>query len=396
MAPRRRILAIIVLALWLLSGGLLISDAAFTDGSFEGVAAPYRFDLPGWEGKNLIGMGKARIGRLFHGPSSGDLWAVEEYFRQAREIRRLERQLVQGTGGWGDVVENLERAREARARLEERVEAVLGGQIADVLAREGLSLSPVGRPLLPPLAFEFDGPPLLLVDSPRGRIELRNAAVLKPGLTSREIEEIEARVEGLGGSALVERLGGIATYPSLVPETTTLERALSTIAHEWLHHYLFFNPLGRRYGQSREMTTINETAANMGGNEIGREALRRFWRREPREEEVKPQGAFDFDREMRNIRLAVDSYLARGEVEKAEDFMGERRGYLAEQGYFIRRLNQAYFAYHGTYADSAASTNPIGPQLKVLRERSASLGVFIRTVSRLSSYEELKGMVGKG
>ncbi len=395
MAHRKRILAIIVLALLLPASGLPSSSAAFTAGSFEGAAAPYRFGFPGWEGKNLIGLGKARIGRLFRGSSAGDRQDVEEYYRQAREIRRLERQLVRGAGGREDM-ERLERAREARARLEERVEAVVEGQIADVLTQEGLSLSPVGRPLLPPLAFEFDSPPHLLVSSPRERIELLNAAVLKAGLTSREIEEIEARVEGLGGSALVERLGGIATYPSLVPETATLERALSTIAHEWLHHYLFFHPLGRRYGRNPEMTTINETAANMGGNEIGREALRRFWGRAPREEKGKPRGAFDFDREMRSIRLAVDSYLARGEVEAAEDFMEERRGYLEEQGYYIRRLNQAYFAYHGTYADTPASTSPIGPQLRALRERSASLGEFIRTVSRLSSYEELKGMVGEG
>ncbi|MFQ5825923.1 MAG: hypothetical protein ACE5IA_01070 [Dehalococcoidia bacterium] len=393
---RRRHIRIIVLVLVLLAGGVLRSDMPYPASSFEGVAAPHLFSIAAWEAKNLIDMGKARIGRLFDRSPAEDRRAVEDYYHQAQQIYRLEWERGQRAGNRGQLEKELARAKTARARLEDRAEAVVEGQIGSVLAQEGLSLLRGGRPLLPPLAFEFDSPPHILVTSPRERIALKKVALLGPGLTLKEIEGIEARVERLGDSALVERLGGIATYPSLVPETSTLEDALSTIAHEWLHHYLFFRPLGRGYGQNREMTTINETAASMGGKEIAQEVLRRYWGKEPKKEEEKPPGAFDFNREMHSIRLGVDAYLARGQVEEAERFMEERRNYLLQNGYYIRRLNQAYFAYHGTYADTPASTSPIGPQLKTLRQRSASLGEFIRMMSQISSYEELKSMVGEG
>ena len=42
-------------------------------------------------------------------------------------------------------------------------------------------------------------------------------------------------------------LGGIALYPSMVLETASIPAALDTISHEWLHHYLFFFPLGLEY-----------------------------------------------------------------------------------------------------------------------------------------------------
>ena len=103
--------------------------------------------------------------------------------------------------------------------------------------------------------------------------------------------------------------------------------------------------------------------------------------------------AFDFNKEMREIRLTVDDYLSQGEVEEAERFMEEKRQFLADNGYYIRKLNQAYFAFHGSYADSPTSVSPIGGELEKLREDSPSLGNFIKTVSGISSYEELKRML---
>ncbi|MFC1916656.1 hypothetical protein ACFLX1_00775 [Chloroflexota bacterium] len=40
--------------------------------------------------------------------------------------------------------------------------------------------------------------------------------------------------------------------------------------------------------------------------------------------------------------------------------MEQKRQYLAEMSYHIRKLNQAYFAFHGTYADKPAFISPIG------------------------------------
>ena len=68
--------------------------------------------------------------------------------------------------------------------------------------------------------------------------------------------------------------------------------------------------------------------------------------------------------------------------------MEDRRLFLADHGHYIRKLNQAYFAFHGNYADSPASISPIHQQLTTLRDDSSSLGDFVRRVAQVSSYEE--------
>jgi hypothetical protein len=106
-----------------------------------------------------------------------------------------------------------------------------------------------------------------------------------------------------------------------------------------------------------------------------------------------PESEFDFNQEMREIRKTVDEYLARGEIEKAEEFMGQKQQYLMSMGYYIRKLNQAYFAYEGTYADSPAFISPIGLELKELRSQSASLKYFLNTVSSMTSHQELRDSI---
>ena len=102
-----------------------------------------------------------------------------------------------------------------------------------------------------------------------------------------------------------------------------------------------------------------------------------------------PESEFDFDREMREIREAVDAYLAKREIEQAEEFMEQKRQYLASTGYYIRKLNQAYFAFYGAYADRPAFISPIGLELKQLRSQSASLKDFLNTVAAMTSRQEL-------
>ena len=62
---------------------------------------------------------------------------------------------------------------------------------------------------------------------------------------------------------------------------------------------------------------------------------------------------------------------------------------LASKGYYIRKLNQAYFAFYGTYADSPAFLNPIGADLASLRSKSASLKDFLSTVDVMTSPQDL-------
>ncbi len=92
---------------------------------------------------------------------------------------------------------------------------------------------------------------------------------------------------------------------------------------------------------------------------------------------------------MRQIRLKVDEYLAEGKVDEAEEYMEEKRLYMASHGYVIRKLNQAFFAFHGTYAASPISVSPIGPGLRELRGESAMLKDFVEKVSQMTDSEEI-------
>ena len=98
---------------------------------------------------------------------------------------------------------------------------------------------------------------------------------------------------------------------------------------------------------------------------------------------------------MRLTRLEADRLLASGDIEAAERYMEDRRLLLAGQGYAIRKLNQAYFAFHGSYADSPASVDPLGGQMRDLRRRSPSLAAFVKTVARISSYQDFQMLPGE-
>ena len=99
---------------------------------------------------------------------------------------------------------------------------------------------------------------------------------------------------------------------------------------------------------------------------------------------------FNFRLEMHTTRLRADELLAEGRIEAAEAYMESRRLIFVENGFLIRKLNQAYFAFHGTYADSPSSISPIGREVEQLRGMTDSIGDFIRTMSSFGSYQEFK------
>jgi hypothetical protein len=72
--------------------------------------------------------------------------------------------------------------------------------------------------------------------------------------------------------------------------------------------------------------------------------------------------------------------------------MEQQRQLFVAQGYAIRKLNQAYFAFYGGYAaepGGAAGLDPIGPLLRRLREASPSLSAFLHDVGGITSFEDL-------
>jgi len=365
-------------------------------------ADPFRYDLTGWEVRHVLNRWLYKIGHLFDdGPSvEEENETIQQYFALAAEVASLEREPAEAEDE--PLQSTLEDKRKEQQRLENKVEAILEKRVSKVVEDEGLTTSlPLFskvRFAFPPLDFEFDQPPRVLVISPRDRISHDRAILLRRGLTSEQVTALEEETAATGVSSLVVSISGIATYPSTVPEHASYERVLETVAHEWLHQYLFFHPLGSRYFDNDTLRTLNETVANIGGREIADLVQQRFplpqsdstaAASEPEEPRI------DFRAEMHGLRLEVDRLLSEGKIAQAEALMEEKREFLAENGFYIRKINQAYFAFHGLYGDTPASSSPIGPKMQELRRLSPSLGDFIRSVAKITSEEELDRLLAE-
>jgi len=149
----------------------------------------------------------------------------------------------------------------------------------------------------------------------------------------------------------------------------------------------------------------------MAGKEIGLAVLKRYYPElVPPEEKPQLEGEqpsleeteepeFDFRKEMNRTRVHVDELLAQGKIEEAEVYMEARRVFFWENGYRnLRKLNQAYFAFHGAYADTpggaaGASEDPVGAAVRALRAQSASLAEFLNRISWMVSLEQLQQAV---
>jgi hypothetical protein len=296
-------------------------------------------------------------------------------------------------------------------RLAPVAEAVLEEQVSLVLADLNLTIG--GQPL-PPVLFHISPLPWHLVVSRRDRIAQETAVSLIPDLSVDQQAALEAQIDAeLDVSSLVVPIGGIGAYPTMIMRTTSLEWLSNVIAHEWIHNWLDFHPLGANYDTTPELRTMNETTASIAGDEIGRMVLQRFYpellaeyavasniRLEggPLWPEGVPRPRFDFRAEMHATRIHVDELLAEGRIEEAETYMEERRQIFWLNGYPIRKLNQAYFAFYGAYADlpgGAAGEDPVGPAVRALRQQSGSLTEFLRLIARMDSFEDLQAAVAK-
>jgi hypothetical protein len=282
-------------------------------------------------------------------------------------------------------------------RLQPTVEAILQEQVAVVLTELKLGLA---GSIFPPVSFEFAQLPSSMIVSPRDVIRQDASISLRVDISLEEKIGLEERVEQHENvSALVVPVGGLGTYPTMILESTSLSWILEVIAHEWVHNYLAFRPLGVNYNVSPELRTMNETTASLIGLAVGRKVLASYYPDllpppPPPLTDVQPPEppAFDFRAEMRTTRLRVDELLAQGAIETAEDYMEQRRLFFWENGYQIRKLNQAYFAFHGAYADEpggAAGDDPVGEAVRALWERSPSLAQFLRVMAWMNSYEDL-------
>jgi hypothetical protein len=63
-----------------------------------------------------------------------------------------------------------------------------------------------------------------------------------------------------------------------------------------------------------------------------------------------------------------------------------------DNGYRVRKLNQAYFAFYGAYADTPGrrGSDPIGPAVLAVRDDSTSLRDFMDKIGSITSLGELE------
>jgi hypothetical protein len=102
---------------------------------------------------------------------------------------------------------------------------------------------------------------------------------------------------------------------------------------------------------------------------------------------------FDFSKFMRETRLRADELLASGDIDGAEAWMEERRLELQTHGYVIRKINQAYFAFTGSYADSPGSVSPVARQIWDLRQREDSMGDLVEALQGISTYSQFEALL---
>ena len=333
---RRVVLAVFIAGLLLLAGG-----GDYRPTAVDLAAAPYRYNILAWELNHLPGGWLRRL--VARWPGRETLTEPErnaqarEFFALGQELRRWEqRRQLAGVAVHPPSIQelaSLARLDARRRELRPAAEIAVEQAISQALTEQGIVTSWGG--VFPPVDVVFGGPPHLLMVSPRDRIYAQQSALLRPELSDRIKAEIEAELRRSDDlSALVEDTGGLSVYPSLALDTVGLRYALEIAAHEWLHQWLFFRPLGRNFRASPEMLTLNETVASIAGAELGQQAYAAMTgtpppgpplsdpAAPPPEPPAASRNIFDFTAEMRQTRRRAEELLAAGQIAAAEGVYG--------------------------------------------------------------------------
>lgn len=295
-----------------------------------------------------------------------------------------------------------------RALVEEKrplAEAIVQDQVGQILVEEGFE---VGGRVWPPVIMHMSPLPSFLMVSPRDRIERLHSYTLINGLPTPDMDEIETAVyDDLALSGLVVPIGGLGTFPAMIQETTNINWLVEVTAHEWSHHWMGFYPIGVNYLTDPQVRIMNETTASIIDREVANQVIERFYPEfvpppppenpaPPPEPEPDASPPFDFRAEMAETRIEVDRLLAEGEIDAAEAYMEARRITFVDNGYNIRKLNQAYFAFYGAYAaqpGGATGEDPVGPAVREVRALSPTLREFMDNMAQLGSFAELEALI---
>ncbi|MXY88833.1 MAG: hypothetical protein F4Y92_08240 [Dehalococcoidia bacterium] len=359
----------------------------------RGPLAEYEYSIGRWQADHLAGSIFSLLGVGEELDEQEEAERLREYFRLTSAIR-AELQAESPDRALLEALTN------ERALYENDVERIIERYVTDAVVMAGLKrplpLFDDVKMLWPAMDIELTNPPQVLVRSPRHEIRSEGYTLLQPDLTLAAIERVEAQTDDEDTVSVVLPIGGLAVYPAIIREDRSYYSILRTAAHEWVHFYLAFYPLGLAYN-APDGPTLNETVANVAEREIARIARELHpidlpeggdGRAPPRE-----RSSISFSEVMRDLRLTVDDLLAAGRVAEAEALMEERRLYLAEHGIFIRKINQAYFAFYGSYATLPQSSDPIGPKVERVWEETGELALFFALVREVESVADLDDLL---
>ncbi len=434
----RRLWRSIKLALFLAVVALLINREYQPPGAFSPavsrLVADDSFDFINWEARTLAAKGaQMAVPAQDYLDEARRKALVLDYMQLVRRIIQLQDEIdeiyadpkvTDATAASAHQRAELTQLRAQQAAQQTTVESILEEQISTVLSELDFA---AGGQVIPPIKARLTPLPQFLIVSPRDEIYQKDGFPLVTSLTTDRAEQIENEVDKrFDVSSLVVPIGGLAIYPSMIQETASREWTLEATAHEWTHNWLELRPLGMNYERSPQVRTMNETTANLAGKEVGELVLRRFYPElapsprptptpgptpTPAPTPTSDPNAFNFRAEMRTTRVEVDRLLAEARkakeakdmatatarIEQAEEYMRQRRTVFADHGYLIRKLNQAYFAFNGAYADEpgAAGEDPVGPAVKRLRDRSSSLRAFLDTMAPMTTFDELVRVLGE-
>ena len=389
--------------------------------AISSASSQYDYRLISWEFENVFDKWGHRLWTVLPWTPTSEVdrrEALDRYVVLVDELRVAKDELARVTAANGDDGQTVSDAQDAfdrliaeRDGLRDGVEEYLEQIIAETMRSPKIGL--VDAFVWPPVDFRIDDPPKLLVTSPRDEIDRLEDALLDPAVSVEVMSEIEAELlESHDLSAIVLQTGGLASYPNVIP-TTNLKRLVDVGTHEWLHAYLVFHPLGRAYFDGGEIRSMNETLADIFGREVGLMVYsqvtgepyvaptrpERAMNRDPEAESDDKETAsekseeFSFNRFMGETREVTDEMLADGLIDEAEAYMEARRVELLDHGHNIRKINQAYFAFHGTYAESPSSTSPIARYMWDLREQVDSVGELVKLLRPLRTYMEFEQLL---
>jgi len=415
-APVSRFIFFLVLISLMAAGS--VWHTAGPLGQITILTRPYEFGYLAWTaGAIMQKLHSASLGSVRNFSEAQKRLVLRDYFTQLNEVNQLSQsiEIILADPDPPSQEKYLSELHKTLFDKEQQLSqtAILAESVVQDYVSQALSdldLATIRQPF-PPVLYHVTDLPNNLILSPRGVIRQDRSVSLQTDLTPFDVIQLESQAEDCSNfSALVVQVGGIGTYPAMVTSTSSLPYLFDTVAHEWTHHFLTLRPLGIRYFSSPELRTMNETAASIAGQEVSDYIIRKHFSdllspsRLYGTYEVGFSGTriseegqpFNFRKEMYLTRLKVDELLDEERIEEAEEYMEARRVFFWENGYQIRRLNQAYFAFHGAYADqpfSAAGSDPVGEDVRVLRAQSDDLADFIRAISRMTSYESLRGKV---